>query len=362
MDCATRSIRSSSGESALMPLLQIEDLRVEFGSEREPLIAVDGVDLDVDTGEVVGLVGESGSGKSVTALAAMGLVDFPGRVRAKRLALGGQDLLMLGDAQRRLLVGKEIAMIFQDPLASLNPCFTVAFQLTETLRVHGTEAERSSARQRRARALELLRQVEIPDPEARLAAFPHQLSGGMAQRVMIAIAIACQPKLLIADEPTTALDVTVQAQVLELLLRLQREQGMALILITHDLAIVAETAQRVVVMYAGQVVETGPVPAIFETPRHPYTQALLAALPEHNRDRARLEAIPGVVPGQYDRPAACLLHPRCAYAVERCRRERPPLSGPQGRQVRCHFALDAAGRPTGGWRPEARPAVGETGA
>jgi dipeptide transport system ATP-binding protein len=345
-----------------MPLLEIEDLHVEFGSEAQPLIAVDGVDLALDAGEVVGCVGESGSGKSVTALAAMGLVEFPGRVRAKRLAFGGHDLTTLSDVQRRMLVGKEIAMIFQDPLASLNPCFTVAFQLMETLRVHGSEAERSSARARRARALELLRQVEIPDPEARLSAFPHQLSGGMAQRVMIAMAIACRPQLLIADEPTTALDVTVQAQVLDLLLRLQREQRMALILITHDLAIVAEAAQRVIVMYAGEVVETGPVPAIFEAPRHPYTQALLAALPEHNRDRARLEAIPGVVPGQYDRPKGCLLHPRCPYAVERCRRQRPPLCGPVARQARCHFALDATGRPTGGWRPDARTAPTEADA
>ena len=343
-------------------LLEIEDLHVEFGSEAQPLIAVDGVDLALDSGEVVALVGESGSGKSVTALAAMGLIEFPGRVRAKRLAFGGRDLITLSDTERRMLVGKEIAMIFQDPLASLNPCFTVAFQLMETLRVHGTDAERSSARDRRERALELLRQVEIPDPEARLLAFPHQLSGGMAQRVMIAMAIACRPQLLIADEPTTALDVTVQAQVLDLLLRLQREHGMALILITHDLAIVAETAQRVIVMYAGEVVETGPVPAIFEAPRHPYTQALLAALPEHNRDRARLDAIPGVVPGQYDRPRGCLLHPRCPYAVERCRRERPPLYGQSGRQARCHFALDAAGRPTGGWRPEARKAASEADA
>jgi len=340
-----------------MALLEIEDLHVEFGSEAAPLVAVDGIDLEVDTREIVGCVGESGSGKSVTALAAMGLIDFPGRVRAKRLAFNGRDLLTLSEAERRKLVGKDIAMIFQDPLASLNPCFTVAYQLTETLRVHGTDAERKSAGRRRARALELLRQVEIPDAEARLAAFPHQLSGGMAQRVMIARAIACQPQLLIADEPTTALDVTVQAQVLELLLRLQREQGMALLLITHDLAIVAETAQRVVVMYAGQAVETGPVPAIFDAPKHPYTQALLAALPEHNRDRARLKAIPGVVPGAHDRPAGCLLHPRCDYALERCRREQPLLAGPHGRQARCHFPLDAAGHPTHGWRPEPRPAA-----
>jgi dipeptide transport system ATP-binding protein len=339
-----------------MALVEIEDLRVEFGAEAAPVVAVDGIDLALDVGEVVGCVGESGSGKSVTALALMGLVEFPGRVRARRLAFAGRDLLALSDAQRRALVGKDMAMIFQDPLASLNPCFTVAFQLTETLRIHGSDAERANGALRRARALELLRQVEIPDAEARLAAFPHQLSGGMAQRVMIAMAIACNPKLLIADEPTTALDVTVQAQVLELLLRLQRERGMALLLITHDLAVVAETAQRVFVMYAGQVVETGPIPQIFESPEHPYTQALLAALPEHNRDRARLKAIPGVVPGQHDRPLGCLLHPRCDYAVERCRMERPPLAGPSGRQARCHFPLDAAGRPTRGWRPEPKTA------
>src|SRR6266567_9199772 len=342
-----------------MPLLEVEDLRIEFGREADPLVAIDGVDLALEAGEVVGCVGESGSGKSVTALAVMGLTEFPGRVRARKLIFAGRDLLTLTAAQHRQLVGKEIAMIFQDPLASLNPCYTVAFQLMETLRIHGIEAERANGKLRRARALELLRLVEIPDAEARLRAFPHQLSGGMAQRVMIAMAIACNPKLLIADEPTTALDVTVQAQVLELLLRLQRERQMALLLITHDLAVVAETAQRVFVMYAGQVVETGEVPRIFEAPLHPYTQALLAALPEHNRDGARLKAIPGVVPGAHDRPAACLLHPRCDYALQRCRLERPALEGPGGRQARCHFPLDAAGRPTGGWRPERRATAAE---
>jgi dipeptide transport system ATP-binding protein len=334
-------------------MLEIEQLRVEFGDEASPLIAVDGVDLSLEAGEIVGCVGESGSGKSVTALAIMGLVDFPGRVHAKRLAFAGHDLLDMSAAERRAVIGKDIAMIFQDPLASLNPCFTVAFQLGESLRVHGTDAERRSGRVRKARALELLQQVEIPDAQARLGAFPHQLSGGMAQRVMIAMAIACQPRLLIADEPTTALDVTVQAQVLDLLCRLQRERGMGLLLITHDLAVVAETAQRVIVMYAGQQVETGPVPAIFETPQHPYTQALLAALPEHNEQRARLNAIPGIVPGQRDRPTGCLLSPRCEYAVERCRREQPALAGPAGRKVRCHFPLDARGRPTQGWTPDA---------
>jgi len=337
-----------------MAMLEIEGLTVEFGSVAEPLVAVDNVDLTMDAGEIVGCVGESGSGKSVTALALMGLVDFPGRVRARHMSFDGRELLGLSDAARRAVVGKDIAMIFQDPLASLNPCFTVAYQLTETMRVHGTDLERRSARRRRDRALELLQQVEIPDAAARLDAFPHQLSGGMAQRVMIAMAIACNPRLLIADEPTTALDVTVQAQVLDLLIRLQQERGMALLLITHDLAVVAETVQRVIVMYAGQQVETGPVPDIFDAPEHPYTQALLAALPEHNLEHSRLKAIPGIVPGLFDRPAGCLLSPRCEYALERCHREQPSLEGRQARRVRCHFPLDASGRPTGGWVAERR--------
>jgi len=325
-----------------VPLLEVRELRVEFGAADAPTIAVDGVDLDVAEGEVVGIVGESGSGKSVTSLAAMGLVEFPGRVAAARMAFGGRDLMTMPERERRRMLGKDIAMIFQDPMTSLNPCFTVAQQLVETLRVH----EGGSTKALRARALELLRQVDIPDPESRLAAYPHQLSGGMSQRVMVAMAIACNPRLLIADEPTTALDVTVQAQMLELLLALQRERGMALVLITHDLSIVAQTARRVVVMYAGQVVETGDVPAIFDAPRHPYTQALLAALPERNAGRARLQIIPGVVPGQYDRPAGCLLHPRCAYAVGRCRAERPALSALSASSAsRCHFPLDDAGRP-----------------
>jgi dipeptide transport system ATP-binding protein len=336
-----------------MPLLEIEGLTVGFGGEGHRFVAVDDLALAIDEGEVVGVVGESGSGKSVTALALLGLIDFPGHVSARRLSFAGRDLRGIAERERRALVGKDIAMIFQDPLASLDPCYTVAHQLMEALAVHGTDRERASRSARRERALELLRHVEIPDAPARLDAYPHQLSGGMAQRVMIAMAIACHPRLLIADEPTTALDVTVQAQVLDLLLRLQRERSMALILITHDLAVVAETAQRVVVMYAGRVVETGPVPEIFEAPRHPYTQALLAALPENNRDRARLAAIPGVVPGIHDRPRGCLLSPRCGYALARCSDEEPALEGPPARQARCHFPLDARGRPTGGWQREA---------
>ncbi|HJV59807.1 MAG TPA: ABC transporter ATP-binding protein, partial [Albitalea sp.] len=253
------------------PLLEVRGLDVEFGSEAHPFKAVDGVSLAIDAGEVVGIVGESGSGKSVTALALMGLIDEPGRVRAERLQFDGRDLLTLPERARRAMLGREIAMIFQDPMTSLNPCFTVEYQLTETLRIH----EGGSRKALRARALDLLRAVEIPDAERRLAAFPHQLSGGMSQRVMVAMAIACNPRLLIADEPTTALDVTIQAQMLALLLRLQRERGMALMLITHDLGVVAEVAQRVLVMYAGQVVETARVPELFDAPHHPYTEALL---------------------------------------------------------------------------------------
>ena len=332
-----------------MALLEIKNLRVEFGSSAAPFIAVDGLDLAIEQGEVVGIVGESGSGKSVTSLALMGLIDYPGRVAADRMAFDGRDLLAMRDGERCAMLGKDIAMIFQDPMSSLNPCFTVADQLIETLRVH----EGGTKKELRKRALTLLRQVEISDPEQRLDAYPHQLSGGMCQRVMLAMAIACNPRLLIADEPTTALDVTVQAQMLELLLQLQRERGMALMLITHDLGVVAQTAQRVVVMYAGQVMETGRMPTIFDAPKHPYTQALLAALPEHNIGQARLQTIPGVVPGQYDRPAGCLLSPRCPYAKARCSEVRPALKGTPEAQVRCHFPLDAAGRPTNDWEQAA---------
>lgn len=331
-----------------MSLLDIQDLRVEFGSSKAPFKAVEDLDLRIEEGEIVGIVGESGSGKSVTALAMMGLIDFPGRVSAARMMFGGRDLQSMSERERHGLLGKDLAMIFQDPMTSLNPCFTVAYQLTETLRVH----QGGSRQQLRAQALALLKQVDIPDPERRLDAYPHQLSGGMSQRVMVAMAIACNPRLLIADEPTTALDVTVQAQMLELLLQLQHERGMALMLITHDLSIIAQTAHRVVVMYAGQVVETGPIPQIFDAPRHPYTQALLAALPEFNVGGSRLKTIPGVVPGQYDRPSGCLLHPRCSYAQDRCRETRPDLTNDAQTQVRCHFPLTGNPAATGAARDD----------
>ncbi len=314
-----------------MALLEVENLSVDFG----PFRAVDRLSLSLDVGSVLGVVGESGSGKSVAMLALMGLVQYPGVVTADRLVFDGKDLLALPRRARRQITGKDIAMIFQEPLTSLNPCFTVGFQIMETLKVH----EGGTRRQRRERTIELLEQVGIPAAATRLAAFPHQLSGGMNQRVMIAMAIACNPKLLIADEPTTALDVTIQAQILDLLLGLQRDRDMALVLITHDMGVVAETAQDVLVMYAGQLAEQRDVDALFETPRHPYTNALLDALPERNAAARRLPTIPGVVPGFYDRPSGCLFHPRCTRAAERCVREAPELTSTDGTAVRCHYPL-----------------------
>lgn len=311
-------------------MLEISQLHVSFGG----VTAVDGVDLSVGDAEVLGIVGESGSGKSVAMMALMGLVDAPGQVRAAALRFDGQDLMTMSPAQRRQCIGRDMAMVFQDALASLNPSYTIGFQIEEVLRHHLGLRGRAA----RERALALLRQVEIPDPERRLQAYPHELSGGMNQRVMIALAIACGPRLLIADEPTTALDVTIQAQVMALLLRLQREHGMALVMITHDLAVVAEMAHRVAVMYAGQVVETGPLPQVFDHPRHPYTAALLAAIPEHSQGARRLPALPGMVPAAGDRPAGCLFAPRCPQVQARCRTERPALEA----GVRCFFPLGRA--------------------
>ena len=296
-----------------MPLLEVDQLRVEFGSTVAPFKAVDGVSLRIDAGEVVGIVGESGSGKSVTALALMGLIDEPGRVSAQTLRFDGHDLLTMPLKQRRQMLGRDIAMIFQDPMSSLNPCFTVAYQLMEM--------------------------VEIPAAKSRLDVYPHQLSGGMSQRVMIAIAIACKPRLLIADEPTTALDVTIQAQIMDLLVNLQKAHNMALVMITHDLAVVAEVAHRVAVMYAGQVVETGSVDRLFDHPAHPYTHALLQAVPERSHGARRLSTLKGMVPGQYDRPKGCLLSPRCPRVQERCRAERPALDPHNGDAVRCFFPI-----------------------
>ncbi|RDF00350.1 dipeptide ABC transporter ATP-binding protein [Haemophilus parahaemolyticus] len=325
-----------------MSLLTVENLSVSFGDEKAPFKAVDRVSYTVNEGEVLGIVGESGSGKSVSSLAIMGLIDFPGRVTAEKLYFNQNDLLALKPKEKQKIVGADIAMIFQDAMTSLNPSYTVGYQIMEALKVH----QGGSKSARRERAIELLSLVGIPDPKSRLEIYPHQLSGGMSQRVMIAMAIACNPKLLIADEPTTALDVTIQAQIIDLLLELQRKENMALILITHDLALVAESAHRIIVMYAGQVVEEGRAEEIFKSPLHPYTQALLKALPEFAEGKSRLQSLLGVVPGKYDRPQGCLLNPRCPYATEKCRSVEPALVQINSRQVKCHTPLNAQGLPS----------------
>jgi dipeptide transport system ATP-binding protein len=267
-------------------------------------------------------------------LALMGLIPFPGRVKADKLSFNGKNLLTISDRERRQLTGKDVAMIFQEPTTSLNPSFTVGFQLTETLRLHEGMDRKAAER----RAVELLGQVGIPSPESRLSAYPHQMSGGMNQRVMIAMAISCNPKLLIADEPTTALDVTIQAQILDLLISLQKERNMGLVMITHNMGVVADTAKRVMVMYAGQIMEERSAADLFASPQHPYTAALLAALPERS-EGGRLATIPGVVPGLYDRPKGCLFSPRCAYATEHSRNVRPDLRPWAGGHIRCHYPL-----------------------
>ena len=317
-----------------MPLLDLRNLSVSFATRSGAFKAVDGVDISVEPNEVLAIVGESGSGKSVAMLAAMGLLPFTATVTADRMDFDGRDLRSLTPQARRAIAGKDMAMIFQEPMSSLNPCFTVGFQIGEALKTH-LGMDRAA---RKRRIVELLDEVGIPDAAQRASAFPHQLSGGMSQRVMIAMALACRPKLLIADEPTTALDVTIQAQILDLLVSLRRQNGMALVLITHDMGVVAETADRVVVQYAGQQVEANGVRDLFADPRHPYTAALLAALPERATQR-RLPAIPGVVPGQFDRPKGCLFAPRCGFVFERCRREAPkPAAASLGRAL-CHTPL-----------------------
>jgi dipeptide transport system ATP-binding protein len=317
-----------------MSLLRIRNLTVEFATASDSFRAVDGVDQDVNKGEILAIVGESGSGKSVSMLALMGLLPWTAKITADEMVFDGHDLTKMQAKDRRKIIGKDLAMIFQEPMSSLNPCFTVGWQIKEALRIH-MGLDRKA---RHARAIELFEQVGIPDPERRLSVFPHQMSGGMNQRVMIAMAIACNPKVLIADEPTTALDVTIQAQILDLLTRLRQEQGMGLVLITHDMGVVAETADRVSVQYAGQKIEEQPVLNLFNTPRHPYTAALLDALPERAVDKF-LPTIPGVVPGQFDRPLGCLFSPRCKFANETCRTNKPITSGAELGMARCHYPL-----------------------
>ena len=323
-----------------MALLEISGLSVDFATISGSFRAVDEVSLSIDSGDAMAIVGESGSGKSVAMLAVMGLLPWTAKIIARQLTFDGHDLLGLPPRRRRQIAGRDMAMIFQEPAASLNPCFTVGYQIGETLAQH-LGLSRS---ERTERTLKLLAAVGIADPERRLHAFPHQMSGGMNQRVMIAMAIACQPKLIIADEPTTALDVTIQAQILDLLADLQAETQCALVLITHDMGVVAESAQRVAVFYAGQKVEEQTVSGLFADPHHPYTAALLAALPERATGR-RLLAIPGSVPGPFDLLPGCRFAPRCGFTTERCVALAPVRQADALGEALCHYPL-RGGRPT----------------
>ena len=313
------------------PLLEVDDLHVEFDTGDVTLEAVSGVSLEVRAGETVAIVGESGSGKSVTAMAVLDLLGN-GRVSGGRVVWDSQDITHASGKVMRRIRGNDISVVFQDPMTSLDPLFTVGNQIGQALRLH----QRMSRKQARARSVELLRLVGLPDPEAKVDAYPHQLSGGQRQRVMIAGALACSPRLLIADEPTTALDVTVEAQVLALIRDLQRETGVALMLITHDMGVVAEMADRVVVFYAGHVVESGTADEVLADPQHPYTQALLHAIPRPDTPRDEpMPAIRGMVPSLQEMPAGCRFASRCPLATATCRTDAPPLLGVEGRQVRC---------------------------
>ena len=304
-------------------LLEIVHLRTVFPTPAGEARAVDGVSLRLDAGETLALVGESGCGKTMTALSILRLVPPPGRVAGGRIGFDGRDLLRLPEPAMRAVRGGEIGMVFQEPMTALNPVMTVGAQIAEAVALHG-DGSRSAAR---ARAVEMLRLVEMPAPEQRVDAYPHQLSGGMRQRVMIAIALAARPKLLIADEPTTALDVTIQAQILDLLASLQRRLGMAVLLVTHDLGVVAERADRVAIMYAGRVVESGAARQVLATPLHPYTRGLLGSIPRIGTARQRrLAAIPGVVPDLLHLPSGCRFRDRCGLALDACATTDPPLA------------------------------------
>ncbi len=333
---AAHSMSMSSRYNPPRVLLRVDNLHVQFPGDEGPVRAVDGVSFTLNAGQTLALVGESGCGKSLTALAILRLLPPAARVADGSIWLTDADVLRLPERELRALRGRRLTMIFQEPMTSLNPLHTAGAQIDEVLRLH----RRLPARTARAQTVELLRRVGIPAPEQRYSDYPHQLSGGMRQRVMIALALACGPELLIADEPTTALDVTVQAQILALLRELRQERGLALLLISHDLALVARFADRVAVMYAGRIVETGPAEVVFADPRHPYTQALLRCTPRLNAggvNARRLPVIPGEVPSAAARPAGCAFHPRCERAGDDvpCRTESPPLTGARERLTAC---------------------------
>ncbi|NWF57573.1 MAG: ABC transporter ATP-binding protein [Syntrophaceae bacterium] len=316
-------------------LLTIRNLHTYFYTDEGVAKAVDGVDLELKEGGTLGVVGESGCGKSVTALSIMRLIpDPPGKIARGEIFFEGTNLLSLSEAEMRKIRGRSISMIFQEPMTSLNPVFQIGDQISEVLRLH----EGMSRKEAWDKSIEMLKLVGIPSPERRVHEYPHQLSGGMRQRAMIAMALACSPKLMIADEPTTALDVTIQAQILELMNRLQRDKGMSVILITHNLGVIAETAQKVAVMYAGRIVEYAEVKPIFGNPMHPYTQGLLKSIPRLDEDhtrKARLEAIPGLVPSLLDLPRGCKFSNRCKYVFDKCGEEPQLIEAEPGHMVRC---------------------------
>ncbi len=316
------------------PILQVKNLKTHFYTEDGVVKAVDGVSFELYEGETLGIVGESGSGKSVTSLSIMRLLDEKGRIVDGEIIFRGKNLLELPESEMRKIRGNEIAMIFQEPMVALNPVYTIGDQIMEAIMLHQGVGEKEA----RKMAIDLLRKVGIPEPEKRVDQYPHQLSGGMRQRAMIAMALSCRPSVLIADEPTTALDVTIQAQILDLMKELQREYGMALIMITHDMGVIAEMADRVVVMYAGQVVEYGEVHEIFKHPRHPYTYGLLSSIPRLDVEQQKLKSIPGTVPDPLNFPPGCRFHPRCEFAQERCRKETPQMvEVSPGHYSRCFF-------------------------
>ncbi|MSO99774.1 MAG: ABC transporter ATP-binding protein [Acetobacteraceae bacterium] len=304
------------------PILRVRDLKTYFDTDRGLFRAVDGISFDVGASRTVGLVGESGCGKSVTSLSVMGLIPMPpGRIEGGEILFEGRDVLRLPADERRRLRGGKMSMIFQEPMTSLNPVRTVGHQIVECIQAHSPISTRAA----RARAIEALDLVRIPAAASRIDDYPHHMSGGMRQRVMIAMALSCEPSLLIADEPTTALDVTIQAQILDLLRDLQSRLGMAILIITHDLGVIAEIAEDVVVMYAGKIVETAPVRDLFGDPQHPYTIGLLGSIPRLDADRTRLSTIEGTVPSPQNQPKGCRFSPRCPFADRRCREEPPPL-------------------------------------
>ncbi|MFZ4650434.1 MAG: ABC transporter ATP-binding protein [Rubrivivax sp.] len=316
------------------PLLEVRNLRVEFPTRRGTLLALDDVSFDISPGEVLGVVGESGAGKSLTGAAIIGLLEPPGRIAGGQILLEGRRIDNLPAHEMRAIRGRRIGAIFQDPLTSLNPLYTVGRQLTETIQTHlGVGAEEA-----RARAVKLLQETGIPAAEARIDHYPHQFSGGMRQRVVIALALAAEPRLIVADEPTTALDVSIQAQIIALLKRLCREHGAAVMLVTHDMGVIAETCDRVAVMYAGRIAEIGPVQDVIHAPAHPYTAGLMGSIPAMDQDRERLLQIEGAMPRLNAIPTGCAFNPRCPQVQERCRRERPELRPSGATRVACWLA------------------------